>query len=79
MLDKPQITKTAARLTAAIHLTIPREEIQKVMGPGIGEIMAGLAAQGTTEVNRVYHIDRGYENIDGKLQALGARMERVTS
>src|SRR4029077_4430218 len=40
-------------------------------------VIAGLAARGTTEVNRVYHLDRGYENIDGKLRQLGARIERV--
>jgi UDP-N-acetylglucosamine 1-carboxyvinyltransferase len=40
-------------------------------------VIAGLAARGATQVNRVYHIDRGYENIDGKLRALGARIERV--
>jgi UDP-N-acetylglucosamine 1-carboxyvinyltransferase len=40
-------------------------------------VIAGLAARGTTQVNRVYHIDRGYENIDAKLRKLGARIERV--
>jgi UDP-N-acetylglucosamine 1-carboxyvinyltransferase len=40
-------------------------------------VLAGLAARGTTEVNRVYHIDRGYEHIDLKLRALGAQIERV--
>ena len=40
-------------------------------------VIAGLAARGTTQVNRVYHLDRGYENIDGKLRQLGARIERV--
>ena len=40
-------------------------------------ILAGLAAKGATQVNRVYHIDRGYENIDGKLRKLGARIERI--
>src|ERR1035441_10475159 len=40
-------------------------------------VIAGLAARGTTQVNRVYHIDRGYENIDGKLRQLGARIQRV--
>ena len=39
-------------------------------------VIAGLAAKGSTEVNRVYHIDRGYENIDGKLRKLGARIQR---
>ena len=46
MLDTPQITQTAAQLTAIIRLTIPREEIRKVMGPGISELMATVAAQG---------------------------------
>jgi UDP-N-acetylglucosamine 1-carboxyvinyltransferase len=40
-------------------------------------VLAGLAARGTTQVNRVYHIDRGYENIDRKLRQLGARIERI--
>jgi UDP-N-acetylglucosamine 1-carboxyvinyltransferase len=40
-------------------------------------VLAGLAARGTTQVNRVYHIDRGYEKIDVKLRHLGARIERV--
>lgn len=40
-------------------------------------LIAGLAAAGTTQVNRVYHIDRGYDKIDGKLRALGARIQRI--
>lgn len=48
MLEKPQITQTAEQLTAFIHLTIPREEIQHVMGPGLGELMAAINAQGLT-------------------------------
>jgi len=40
-------------------------------------VIAGLAAKGTTQVNRIYHLDRGYENIDGKLRQLGARIQRV--
>ncbi|HTP13872.1 MAG TPA: UDP-N-acetylglucosamine 1-carboxyvinyltransferase [Bacteroidota bacterium] len=40
-------------------------------------ILAGLAAEGTTEVLRVYHIDRGYEQVEKKLQGLGANIERV--
>lgn len=46
MLDTPQIIQTTARLTAIIHLTIPKNEIQSAMGPGIGELMAAIAAQG---------------------------------
>ena len=41
-------------------------------------VLAGLAARGTTEVHRVYHIDRGYEHIDAKLRAVGAAIQRVT-
>ncbi|NSX56619.1 UDP-N-acetylglucosamine 1-carboxyvinyltransferase [Parasulfitobacter algicola] len=40
-------------------------------------ILAGLAAQGETVVNRVYHLDRGYERVEEKLGACGARIERV--
>ncbi len=42
-------------------------------------VLAGLAAQGTTEVLRVYHLDRGYERIEEKLAPLGARIRRVKS
>jgi len=40
-------------------------------------VLAGLVAQGTTEVLRIYHIDRGYECIEEKLEQLGARIKRV--
>lgn len=40
-------------------------------------IIAGLVANGTTEVSRVYHLDRGYEHIETKLSELGARIERI--
>jgi len=40
-------------------------------------VLAGLAADSVTEVSRVYHLDRGYEALDAKLSALGARIERV--
>jgi UDP-N-acetylglucosamine 1-carboxyvinyltransferase len=39
-------------------------------------VLAGLAARGTTEVSRIYHLDRGYEKLETKLAALGARVER---
>jgi UDP-N-acetylglucosamine 1-carboxyvinyltransferase len=41
-------------------------------------VLAGLAARGRTEVSRVYHLDRGYERLEVKLQSLGARIRRVT-
>jgi UDP-N-acetylglucosamine 1-carboxyvinyltransferase len=40
-------------------------------------VLAALTATGTTEINRLYHIDRGYEHIDEKLLMLGANVERV--
>ncbi len=40
-------------------------------------VLAGLAAEGTTLVNRVYHIDRGYEHIEKKLASLGADIQRI--
>jgi len=41
-------------------------------------VLAGLIAKGETTINRVYHIDRGYEKIERRLQALGAEIERRT-
>ena len=40
-------------------------------------VLAGLAADNTTEVSRIYHLDRGYERIEEKLKGLGANIERV--
>jgi len=40
-------------------------------------VLAGLAAEGVTEVSRVYHLDRGYEGLDQKLSKLGAKVKRV--
>jgi UDP-N-acetylglucosamine 1-carboxyvinyltransferase len=42
-----------------------------------GLVIAGLAAQGKTLVDRIYHLDRGYEGLEQKLTALGARVRRV--
>jgi UDP-N-acetylglucosamine 1-carboxyvinyltransferase len=40
-------------------------------------VLAGLAAQGITEIKRIYHLDRGYEHMEKRLKALGAEIERV--
>lgn len=45
---------------------------------GVSLVLAGLAAEGTTEINNIAHIDRGYENIDRKLQHLGVDIQRLT-
>jgi UDP-N-acetylglucosamine 1-carboxyvinyltransferase len=40
-------------------------------------VLAGLVAQGETTIDRIYHLDRGYEHIEDKLSALGARIRRI--
>jgi len=42
-------------------------------------VLAALVAHGETEIDRIYHIDRGYENIDKKLSLIGAQVERIES
>ncbi len=46
MIDSPQIVRSEEQLAAVIHVVVPRHEIQQVMGPGLQELMAGVAAQG---------------------------------
>ena len=41
-----------------------------------GLVLAGLSARGRTEVSRIYHLERGYENIEEKLERIGARIWR---
>ena len=41
-------------------------------------VLAAIAAEGETEIDRVYHIDRGYEHIEAKLNAVGANIRRET-
>lgn len=48
MIDAPEIVRLAAQPTAIIPLNISKDQIQRVMGPGIGELMSTLAAQGIT-------------------------------
>jgi effector-binding domain-containing protein len=48
MIDIPRIARTDEQLTAVIHLTVPRSEIRQVMGLGLAEVRAAVAAQGLT-------------------------------
>src|SRR5690606_1347995 len=41
-------------------------------------VLAAMIAEGETHVQRIYHLDRGYENLEGKLSAAGVQIERVT-
>jgi len=54
MIDAPQIMEILPQDTAVIHFTIPRSDIQKVMGPGIGELMATVAAQGIRPAGSIF-------------------------
>ncbi len=42
-------------------------------------VLAGLAAEGTTEISRIYHLDRGYEKLEEKFRSLGADIERIST
>ena len=79
-----------ARLGARIHLdgeTATIEGIEKLRGApvmatdlraSVSLVIAGLAAEGETMVNRVYHLDRGFERLEEKLSACGASIERIS-
>ncbi len=54
MIDTPQIVQSEARHAAVIRFTIPRAEIQRVMGPAIGEVLAAVAAQGQAPTGPVF-------------------------
>jgi effector-binding domain-containing protein len=69
MIDTPQIVQTTEQQTAFIHLTVTPEEMQKVFGPTIGELMAGLAAQGIAPAGPVFahHRRRPTDTFDFEL------------
>ncbi|SFE82392.1 UDP-N-acetylglucosamine 1-carboxyvinyltransferase [Nitrosomonas sp. Nm166] len=66
---------------AAIICGIPKLDGAHVMATDLRAsaslVIAGLIAQGETVIDRIYHLDRGYENIEGKLSALGAQIRRA--
>ncbi|RMF84872.1 MAG: UDP-N-acetylglucosamine 1-carboxyvinyltransferase, partial [Nitrospirae bacterium] len=80
----PELRRMGADISLAgrsAHVRgVPRLSGAPVRGADLGAaaslILAGLAAEGETRVNRVYHIDRGYERIEAKLAGLGARIRR---
>lgn len=81
----PELVRLGADITvkenSAIVKGVKKLKGAKVMSTDLRAsaslVLAGLAAQGTTEVLRVYHLDRGYQKIEEKLRALGADIERV--
>ena len=81
----PELSRMGARIevhggTATIH-GVERLRGAPVMATdlraSVSLILAGLAAEGETVVSRVYHLDRGYERVEAKLGACGARIERI--
>ena len=81
----PELTRMGARIKyhgqSAIVRGVPKLSGAPVMATdlraSVSLVLAGLAAQGETIVNRVYHLDRGYEAIERKLGAVGADVERL--
>ncbi len=81
----PELMRMGARINvhgaSAIVRGVPRLSGAQVMATdlraSVSLILAGLAAEGETVVNRVYHLDRGYERVEEKLAACGARIERI--
>jgi UDP-N-acetylglucosamine 1-carboxyvinyltransferase len=81
----PELNRMGARINAhgssAIIRGVPKLSGAPVMATdlraSVSLVLAGLAAQGETTISRVYHLDRGYEAVEQKLAACGARIERV--
>ncbi len=67
--------KSIARINGVESLSGAHVMASDLRG-GMALVIAGLAARGTTEIERVYHIDRGYEDLEQKLTALGADIRR---
>ena len=82
----PELRRFGAKITLDGHVAIvsgaDRLEGAPVMATDIRAssalLLAGLVAEGETKVLRIYHIERGYEDIESKLRALGADIERIS-
>ena len=79
------LSSAPARRTCSWWLSCPRAMISRPrrtystdIRAGVGLVLAGLCADGVTEVHDVFHIDRGYPNFVGNVTALGGRIERVS-
>ncbi|WP_215764361.1 UDP-N-acetylglucosamine 1-carboxyvinyltransferase [Gluconobacter sp. P1D12_c] len=82
----PELNRMGARINphgrSAIIRGVPKLSGAPVMATDLRAsfslILAGLAAEGETQLSRIYHLDRGYEGVDRKLAACGADIERVS-
>jgi UDP-N-acetylglucosamine 1-carboxyvinyltransferase len=81
----PELNRMGARIetkgrTAVVHgvdALTGAEVMATDLRASMSLVIAGLAAEGETQVHRLYHLDRGYERLEEKLQLLGAEIERV--
>jgi len=81
----PELARLGANITVHGHSALVRGVDQLVGAPvmatdlraSVSLVLAGLAAEGETVINRVYHLDRGYERLEEKLAACGADIERA--
>ena len=82
----PELCRMGANITvhngSAIIRGVPQLTGAEVMATdlraSVALVLAGLVAKGETKVNRIYHLDRGYENIVEKLRGVGAEIERLS-
>ena len=81
-----ELVRLGADITPKTRVAVVRGTPGKLMGAPVMAtdlrasaclVLAGLVAQGETTVNRIYHLDRGYENMEAKLTSLGAKIQRV--
>lgn len=81
----PELNRMGADITVQGHSAIVRG-VDKLVGAevmatdlraSVALVLAGLVAEGETTINRIYHLERGYENLVGKLKACGAQIERL--
>jgi UDP-N-acetylglucosamine 1-carboxyvinyltransferase len=83
-MHAPELTRLGADISVngneAVVRGVPRLKGAPVMATdlraSVSLVIAGLAAEGETVVNRVYHLDRGFERLEAKLSGCGARIER---
>lgn len=83
----PELNRLGANITVEGNSAIVRG-VNELIGAEVRStdirasaslVLAGLMAKGTTEVNHIYHIDRGYENIENKFAQLGAKIRRISA
>jgi UDP-N-acetylglucosamine 1-carboxyvinyltransferase len=82
----PELNRMGANISIqgniAVVRGVPKLQGAPVMATdlraSVSMVLAGLAAQGETVVNRIYHLDRGYERLDEKLKSCGARIRRIS-